>query len=202
MLHGYRRSEDPKPDAAPGGSQNCPAGERVLQASMMIPVKFKMRLGGQQHIVISGKRFVSSCSDAAFHCRLTLRCGALQASGHSDFTCEQLQSFILALAQMVRDLTGHCELIPSECGSVSLRVGVTDTGAIATDVEFKTLTSSAIAHTGWNAAARFHCGWATYYNPIDVACLNVPVVRMTDGHIPIIQSTGDHHGFKSGTDEA
>ena len=143
----------------------------------MPPLKFKLRLGAQQHVKVSGKQYVSSYAADTFNCRVTLRCDALQASGNSDFTRAQLESFVDSLVHIVSELQGTCELVPSKCGNASLHVAVTDTGAIATDVKFTKLTSSATAQTGWNAAARFHCDWGTYYDPIDVTCLNVPSIE-------------------------
>lgn len=157
----------------------------------MPPPKFKLRLGAQQHLLLSGKQYTSRYEDDAFSCRLTLKCNALQATGHSKFTRAQIESFLSSLVHLVRDLKGTCELVPNKCGSVSVRVAVTDTGAIATDVVFPGLSSTAIAHTGWNVAARFHCEWPYYYNPVDIACLDVPSLTLRSGHIPAIESSKD-----------
>ena len=153
----------------------------------MPPMKFKFRLGNQQHVVVSGTRYVSTHADDSFNCRVTVRCNALQASADSDFTGPQLQSFITSVLHIIRDLRGECELVPHKCGSVSIHVGVTDTGAISTDVKMTKLTSDATAHTGWNTYARFHSQWDGYYNAVSVACLNVPTLRTSGGHIPTIE---------------
>lgn len=147
---------------------------------MKVP-KFKFRLGTRQHLRLSGKQYSPGLADEIFNCRLSLRCDALQATGYSYFSKAQLQTFLTSLVHVVRDLKGTCELVPSKYGAVSIRVGVTDTGAIATFVEFTNLTSRAIHHTGWNATACFHCDWQHYCNPVDVACLDLPQLTMKPG---------------------
>ena len=153
----------------------------------MALLKFKMRLGSQQHLMLSGKRYVRDYLPDTYNCRVSLRCGPLRASGAGDFTTLQLQTFVDSLIHIVRDLRGECELVPMKIGSFSIHISVCNTGAIVTDVKITTLTSDSLDATGWNANARFQTPWAEFYNPIDVECLDVLELKMRDGHTPTIE---------------
>lgn len=153
---------------------------------MAIP-KFKFRLGSQQHLTLSGKRYVGDYRPDTYNCRLSLRCGPLQASGTGDFTTSDLQSFVDSVIDVVRSLQGGCALTPTKGGTFSLHVSVGNTGMIVTDVAITTLTTDAFDAVGWNTHARFQTPWNEYYNPVDVEGLDVAQLKGLAGHTPSIE---------------
>lgn len=154
---------------------------------MALP-KFRITLGSQQHLKLSGKRYIGDYRPDTYNCRLSLRCGPLQASGTGDFTTSDLQLFVNSLLEVVSSLRGRCELVPTKVGTFSIHIGVASTGMIVTDVKITTLTSDSLDAVGWNTHARFQTPWDEYYNPVDVECLDVAHLKGTVGHAPSIES--------------
>lgn len=152
---------------------------------MTIP-KFNLRLGSEQYLKLSGKRYINNCIPDTFNCRLSLRCGPLQASGSGDFTKVELYRFVTSVLEIVKTRRGMSVLSPSKVGSFTIAIEVANTGKLVTDVRIKTLTSHAMDAMGWNTHARFETNWEHFYNPVDVECLGVPVLGGLPGHIPAI----------------
>ena len=152
---------------------------------MTIP-KFKLRLGSEQHLKLSGKRYLNDYLPDTYNCRLSLRCGPLQASGSGDFTTVELSRFVTSILDIVKTLRGECLLAPAKVGSFTIAIAVANTGKLVTDVRIQTLTSDALDAVGWNAHARFETNWECFYHPIDVDCLGVPDLDGRPGHIPVI----------------
>ncbi|MHB8865760.1 MAG: hypothetical protein ACYC6N_25560 [Pirellulaceae bacterium] len=147
---------------------------------------FKLRLGSQQHLLLSGKRYVSSYLPDTYNCRISLRCGPLQVSGTGDFAAEDLRYFVNSVVNVISCLYGECVLAPAKKGSFSIHIRVGNTGKIVTDVKVTTLTSDSLDAVGWNTHARFQTPWDEYYNPIEVDCLGVHRLRGMRGHKPSI----------------
>ena len=153
---------------------------------MALP-KFKIRLGSQQHLTLSGKRYVDDYRPDTYNCRLALRCGALQVSGVGDFAESDLRSFVNSLVEIIGCLRGECELVPAKVGTFSIHIRVGNTGKIVTDVKVTTLTSDSLDGVGWNTHARFQTPWDQYYNPTDVECLSVAHLKGLAAHTPSIE---------------
>ena len=153
---------------------------------MALP-KFKIRLGSQQHLTLSGKRYVNDYRPDTYNCRLSLRCGPLQASGTGDFTAADLRLFVNSVVEIIGSLHGECALAPAKIGTFSIHIRVGNTGKIVTDVKVTTLTSDSLDAAGSNTHARFQTPWDEYYNPIGVDCLNVAHLTGLAGHTPSIE---------------
>src|SRR5262245_41394763 len=79
-------------------------GERWRSALKMAIPKFKIRLGSQQHLTLSGKRYVNHYRPDTYNCRLSLRCGPLQSSGVGDFDAAELRSFVNSMLEIIKCL--------------------------------------------------------------------------------------------------
>ena len=137
--------------------------------------------------MLSGERYNRDYRPDTYNCRLSLRCGPLQASGIGDFTTSDLQMFVNSVVEIVSCLRGECALVPAKVGTFSIHIGVANTGMIVTDVKITTLTSDSLEAVGWNTHARFQAPWDQYYNPVDVECLDVARLKGLAGHAPTIE---------------
>jgi hypothetical protein len=149
--------------------------------------KFRIRLGSQEHLTLSGKRYIPDYRPDTYNCRLSLRCGPLQASGTADFTSTQLRGFVNSVIGIVAQLRGDCILAPIRVGTFSIHVSVSNTAQIVTRIEITRLTSGSNDAIGWNATAQFQTPWDEYYHPIDVDSLDVAQLKGLAGHIPTIE---------------
>ncbi len=156
-------------------------------AVTMSPPKFKLRLGSQHHLMLSGTAHDHAVHQATFSCRLLLRSVALQASTTGHFKYQQLRDFITTMLEIVASLRGTCKLASSTDEAFSIRVSVADTGHIVTEVKIAAPYSNVSDAVCWSAHTRFQTSWNEYYHPIDVVCMDVPNLVGIPGHSPTVE---------------